>query len=160
LPGYNGSNSYVFQRAISIAVDDLFRHVLKHKQSTLIDGTLADYDRAKSNLEKVIDHYGHTTIFYVFQHPDIAWHFTQLREFIEGRNIKKKDFIEKFLGAKEVVDKLKAMFGDKLALNIILKDYKDTKENKAIANVFRNVPKIEDYLDFSYNKASLERILR
>ncbi|MFO0971239.1 MAG: zeta toxin family protein [Candidatus Saccharimonadales bacterium] len=159
LPSYTGSNSYVFQRAISIAVDDLFRHVLKHKQSAFVDGTLSDYDRAKSNLEKAIDHYGQVTIFYVFQHPAIAWHFTQLREVVEGRNIKKNDFIEKFLGAKEVVDKLKAAFGDKLVLNIILKDYKDTKENKAVASAIEDVSRIEDHLDFSYTKSSLERIL-
>jgi hypothetical protein len=30
--------------------------------------------------------------------------FTQLREAVEGRNIQKPDFIEKFLGAKETVD--------------------------------------------------------
>lgn len=160
LPGYTGTNSYVFQRAISIAVDDLFRHVLKYKQSAFIDGTLADYDRAKSNLEKAIDHYGQATIFYVFQHPVIAWHFTQLREVVEGRNIRKKDFIEKFLGAKEVVNKLKAEFGDKLILNIILKDYKDTKENKAVTEVIEDVVRIEDHLDFRYTKTNLERILR
>ncbi|MCA9343777.1 hypothetical protein KC947_02385 [Candidatus Saccharibacteria bacterium] len=45
MPGYTGSNSYLFQRAISIAVDDLFRHVLKQRQSAFIDGTLADFDR-------------------------------------------------------------------------------------------------------------------
>ena len=32
LPGYTGANSYLFQRAISIAVDDLFRWALKNKQ--------------------------------------------------------------------------------------------------------------------------------
>lgn len=159
LPGYTGANSYVFQRAISIAVDDLFRHVLKHKQSAFIDGTLADYDRAKTNLEKAIDHYGQATIFYVFQHPIIAWHFTQLREVVEGRNIKKKDFIERFLGAKKVVDKLKTEFGDKVVLNIILKDYKDTKENKAVAAAIEDISRIEDHLDFRYTKTNLERIL-
>lgn len=159
LPGYTGSNSYVFQRAISIAVDDLFRHVLKHKQSAFIDGTLADYERAKSNIEKAINQYGQATIFYVFQHPAIAWHFTQLREVVEGRNIKKKDFIEKFLGAKQVVDKLKAEFGDKVVLNVILKDYKDTRENKAVAGAIEDISRIEDHLDFRYTKTSLERIL-
>jgi len=76
---------------------------------------------------------------FVFQHPVIAWHFTQLREAVEGRNIRKEDFIDKFLGAKTTVDKLKTDFGDKLNLNIILKDYKDTKENRAVAKVFTNV---------------------
>jgi len=42
LPGYSGANSYLFQRAVSIAVDDLFRHILKHQQSAFVDGTLSD----------------------------------------------------------------------------------------------------------------------
>lgn len=160
LPGYTGTNSYLFQRAISIAVDDLFRHVLKHGQSAFIDGTLADYDRAKNNVQKVIDQYSEATIFYVFQHPAIAWRFTQLREVMEGRNIKKQDFIDRFIESKSTVDKLKITFGDKLVLNVILKDYKDTKENKAVADVFQDVISIEDCIEFSYTKADIQRILK
>jgi UDP-N-acetylglucosamine kinase len=112
LPGYTGSNSYLFQRAVSIAVDDLSRHVLKQNLSAFVDGTLSDYQRAHQNIEQVIEHYGTVMVCYVFQHPAIAWHFTQLREVVEGRNIQKDDFINKFLGAKETTNKLKADFGD------------------------------------------------
>lgn len=160
LPGYTGSNSYIFQRAISIVVDDLFRHVLKHKQSAFIDGTLADYERAQRNIEKALDQYGMATIFYVFQHPIIAWRFTKLREAVEGRNIKKEDFIDRFIDAKKTVNKIKASFGDKIILNVILKDYKDTKENKAVAEVFKDVNRIEDCIEFPYTKGDIERILR
>jgi len=159
LPGYSGANSYLFQRAVSIAVDDLFRHILKHQQSAFVDGTLSDYTRAKQNISAVIDHHDVAMICFVFQHPVIAWHFTQLREAVEGRNIRKEDFIDKFLGAKTTVDKLKTDFGDKLNLNIILKDYKDTKENRAVAKVFTNVKSVDECLTFDYTKASIERIL-
>lgn len=159
LPGYTGANSYLFQRAISIAVDDLFRHVLKNKQSAFIDGTLANYSRAYQNVSKVLDQYKAVLIVYVFQHPYVAWHFTKLREAVEGRNIQKEDFIEKFLGAKEVVDKLKSRFGEAVNLNVILKDYKDTKENKTIASVFSNVSHVEECLPFDYTKESIKRII-
>jgi hypothetical protein len=159
LPGYSGANSYLFQRAVSIAVDDLFRHILKHQQSAFVDGTLSDYTKAKQNISAVIDHHDVAMICFVFQHPVIAWHFTQLREAVEGRNIRKEDFIDKFLGAKTTVDKLKTDFGDKLNLNIILKDYKDTKENRAVAKVFTNVKSVDECLTFDYTKASIERIL-
>ncbi len=159
LPGYTGSNSYLFQRAISIAVDDLFRHVIKNKQSAFVDGTFSDYGHAYQNINKVVEQYGIAMVCFVFQHPSIAWHFTQLREAVEGRNIQKKDFIEKFLGAKETVNKIKSEFGDKVTLNVILKDYKDTRENKAVAKVFNNVSKVEECFDFDYTKADIERIL-
>jgi hypothetical protein len=159
LPGYTGSNSYLFQRVVSIAVDDLFRHVIKNSQSAFVDGTLSDYNHAYLNVNTVIQKYGVAMICFVFQHPTTAWHFTQLREAVEGRNIRQTDFIERFLGAKVTVDKLKSHFGDKVILNVILKDYKDTKENKAVAKVFNNVADVEQCLQFDYTKASIERIL-
>ena len=159
LPGYTGSNSYLFQRAISIVVDDLFRHVIKSKQSAFVDGTFSDYGHASQNIKKVVEQYGVAMVCFVFQHPAIAWHFTQLREAVEGRNIQKKDFIEKFLGAKETANKIKAEFGDQVTLNVILKDYKDTKENKAVAKVFNNVSSVEECFDFDYTKNDIERIL-
>jgi len=160
LPGYTGSNSYIFQRPVSIAVDDLFRHVLRNKQSAFIDGTLSDYNRAFQNVNAAIEQYGSAMVCYVFQHPAIAWHFTELREAVEGRNIQKKDFIEKFLGAKGTVDQIKAHFGDKVTLNVILKDYKDTQENKAVAKVFNDASSIEECFSFDYTKESIERILQ
>lgn len=159
LPGYTGANSYLFQRAVSIAVDDLYRHVLKNKQSAFVDGTLSDYERAQKNLQLAIDQYGTAMICYVFQHPAIAWRFTQLREAVEGRNIQEPDFIEKFLGAKETVDKLKAHFGDRIILNVILKDYRDTKANKAVAKVFANTAGIEECISFDYTKRDIERAM-
>lgn len=160
MPGYTGSNSYLFQRAVSIAVDDLFRAVRKNSQSAFIDGTLSDYERASKNIESVIRQYSSVTISYIFQHPAIAWHFTQLREAVEGRNIQKKDFIDKFLGSRETVNKLKVRFGDALDLVVVLKDYKDVKENKAIEKVFSDVATIEECFPFGYTKTTLRKIIK
>lgn len=160
LPGYIGSNSYLFQRAISIAVDELFWSVLKSRQSAFVDGTLSDYRRAYKNIEKVIEQYDTVMIAYIFQHPAIAWHFTQLREAVEGRNIRQEDFIDRFLGAKDTVNKLKAHFGDKITLHVILKDYRDTKENKAVAEVFTDVASVEECLPFDYTKSNVEESLK
>lgn len=159
LPGYTGANSYLFQRAVSIAVDDLFRHILKNRQSAFIDGTLSDYNRAQKNIEIAIEQYGTAMICYVFQHPAVAWHFTQLREVVEGRNIQKTDFIEEILGAKETTNRIKTQFGDKVQLNVILKDYKDTKENKAVARAFNDVARIEDCIPFDCTKAKIESVI-
>lgn len=159
LPGYTGTNSYLFQRAISIAVDDLFRHVIKHRLDAFVDGTLADYNHAHLNIQMAIEGYGLVMICYIFQHPSIAWHFTRLREAVEGRNIQKADFVNKFLGAKDTTDKIKAQFGNKVMLNVILKDYKDTAENKAVTKVFDDVAKVEDCIEFEYTKKSIEKAL-
>ncbi len=160
LPGYTGANSFLFQRAVSIAVDDLFRHVLKHRQNALIDGTLSDYDRALKNISAAVAAYGMTIICYIFQHPAIAWHFTQLREAVEGRNIRRQDFITKFLGAKETADKIKSLFKGKVILNVVLKDYRDAGENKAVAKVFADTASVEGCVPFTYTRESVKRILK
>lgn len=159
LPGYDGSNSYLFQRAISIAVEDLYRHVLKNKQSAFIDGTFADYNHAHMNIQKAIDRSGSVMICYVFQHPSIAWHFTQLREAVEGRRIREVDFVQKFIDAKNTVDKVKDEFGDQVSLSVILKDYKDTKENKQVAQVFNDAASIDDCIPFDYTKESIKKAI-
>jgi hypothetical protein len=160
IPGYTGGNAYLFQRAVSIAVDDLFRHTIKNNQNILFDGTLANYKNARQNIEISISKYDSVIICYVFQHPAIAWRFTQLREKVEGRNIRSQDFINKFLQAKNTVDAIKAEFEDKINLNIILKDYKDTKENRVVAKVFYNVSNVEECLPFNYTVKDIERIMR
>jgi len=157
LPGYTGKNSYLFQRPISIGVDDLFSFSLKHNQNIIVDGTFSDYTRARANVVRVLNKYGVIIILYVIQSPEIAWAFTQLREVTEGRNIRKEDFISRFIGAKETVDKIKLEFKDRIRLNVIQKDYKDTKTNKQIANVFPNVKSIDECITFRYNKSDIER---
>lgn len=159
LPGYSGSNSYLFQNAISIAVGKLFRMTLKNRQNVIVDGTFANYDRAKENVERALANKTQIVIFYVFQHPAVAWDFTLKREAVEGRRIRKNDFIDKFIRSKECVDRIKKEFEDKIQLNIIVKDYKDTKFNKRIANAFVDVMDIAEHTGFTYTKEELKKYL-
>jgi hypothetical protein len=160
LPGYTGANSYIFQRPKSIVVDDLFHSVLNNNQSAIIDSTFSEFTRAKHNIDKVLIKYPVVSISYIFQHPLIAWHFTQIREAVEGRNIRKIDFINKFLGARETVNRVKKAYGKKVQLNLVLKDYKDTQSNKAVEKVFNSVSNVKECIDFPYTKESLERLLK
>lgn len=152
-------NSYLFQRAVSIVVDDLFRHVQKNHQNVFIDGTFSNYERAYNNIETSLETYKVVNICYVFQYPSIAWHFTQIREEVESRNIQLEDFVEKLLDAKTTVDRIVKDFGKSVRLHIIQKDYLDTAENKAVANVYEEVFDIEKYIDFLYTEDKVKRIL-
>ena len=139
LPGYTGDNSHLFQNAISIGTSALFRSVLKNHQNAIVDGTMANYKYATSNIQKVIESGVRAAIFYIFQHPSIARDFTQKREAVEGRRITKPSFIDKFIGAKDTVNSIKQEFGDKIYVNVVIKDYKDSIHNKAIEKVFIDV---------------------
>ncbi len=97
LPGYSGSNSYLFQGAISIMVDKIHDMAIDNKQTFLLDGTLSKYEKAADNIRRSLNKDRQVRIFFVYQKPDVAWNFTAARETAEGRNIPKDAFIEGFL---------------------------------------------------------------
>lgn len=154
LPGYDGSNAYLFQQAISIAMDDLISHISKSNQNAIIDGTLAKYDTAKSNIKKIIERNGITGIIYVYQDPKVAWNFTQMREKLEGRRINKKDLVNTLFKARENVDILKEEFKDRLMVFLAEKDYRNKIKKFEI-----NIDKIEHHSKLPYTKGELERSL-
>ena len=51
-PEYMGTNAWLFQKAVSILVDSIHDRVLTQEQSFILDGTLANYDLAKKNMER------------------------------------------------------------------------------------------------------------
>ena len=159
LPGYNGKNSFLFQNAVSIAVFDLFKHCIKNRQNVFVDGTFSNYKQASDNVKYAVENYGTVNICYIFQHPSIAWHFTQLREVVEGRNIRREDFVAKFIDAMETAEQVKKDFGDCVKLRIIQKDYKDSADNKAIEAVFSDVSGIDNLIAFNYNREEIESAL-
>src|SRR5690554_6342708 len=54
-PGYNGANSYLFQRAISVIIERALDYAFQGKQSFLLDGTLSKLDIAKKNIQGCLD---------------------------------------------------------------------------------------------------------
>src|SRR3989338_729992 len=101
VPGYTGENSHVFQGAVSIIAEKVHDHALSNRQTFIFDGTLSKYDKAVANIKRSLDKKRRVFIFYVYQHPSVAWRFTEAREKIEGRKIPKSAFIEQFIGARE-----------------------------------------------------------
>lgn len=110
LPEYNGRNSYVFQRACSLAIDKIHDYLLNYNIDFILDGTFSDYKRASENVTRSLNKNRRIIIFYIYQDPRIAWELTKKRELEEGRFIPKDAFIKHFFGARETVDKIKKKF--------------------------------------------------
>lgn len=158
IPGYVGNNSRLFQGAVSLIVEKIHDYVLHQKQSFVLDGTFANYEKAAENINRSLLKNRPVFIFYLYQKPEVAWKFTEAREQAEGRNIPKSSFIEQFLGARESVDRVAREFGDKVVIFFVKKDFeKNTTEN--IVQVEANGKRIDDYIQTQYTRDYLEKCL-
>lgn len=154
IPQYTGGNSHLFQYAVSIGVDKIFYHALAHNQNFIMDGTMANFNKAYENIARTLKQRDFIEIFYLFQDPAIAWDFTKKRELVEHRNITKQAFIKSFFGSKETVTKIKETFGDKIKLNLVVKNFTNNQEDFK-----KDIKKIDSHLKQSYNIEELEKIL-
>jgi hypothetical protein len=152
-PNYTGSNSHIFQRACTLGVNVLFDYVLHNNINAILDATFA-YERAMENIERSLKHNRDVIIYYLFQDPVVAWNFTQIREAKEGRRVSKEVFINSFLKARENVTRAKAHFGDKITLNLIIKDF-----TKNFEQAYPNADRLDKYLPIMYTQEELEKIL-
>jgi predicted ABC-type ATPase len=152
-PNYNGANSHIFQHACTIGVNKLLDHVLHNNINTILDGTFA-YERAMENIERSLKHNRRVIIYYLFQDPVVAWTFTKAREEKEGRRVSREVFIHSFIRARENVVAAKAHFGDRVELNLIIKDF-----TKNLEQLHDNIDDIDKYLPKVYTKEELESIL-
>ena len=157
MPGYSGSNSYLFQGAISLIVEKMHDLALHRKQSFVLDGTFTKYDKAVENIQRSLEKDRKVFIFYLYQRPELAWKFTLARELAEGRNIPKPVFIEQFVKARETIEKIFAEFDNKIMLFIVKKDFeKNTEETRWIK---KGGSGIDAFIGKRYTKDELEKLL-
>lgn len=134
IPGYNGTNSWLFQGAVSILVGRVLDCAIDQQQSFLLDGTLSNFDQAVKNVERSLSKGRTVLIVYVYQEPDQAWKFVQAREVAEGRRIPADRFVKQFFGAHDVVNRLKVKYGSSVRIDVIFKDINGGNK-KYLANV-------------------------
>lgn len=158
LPGYSGNNSYLFQGAISIIVDKIHDMAIDNMQTFLLDGTLSKYDKAASNIKRSLDKGRQVRIFYVYQKPEVAWKFTTARETLEGRNIPKSAFIERFLESRQTIDRIRKDFDERVVIFLVKKNF-ETHAVEDIVEIKADGPQIEHYVGVGYTKDDLEKLL-
>lgn len=158
IPSYTGNNSHLFQGAISLIVEKIHDIVLHQKQSFVLDGTFAKYEKASDNIRRSLGKSRPVFVFYIYQKPEVAWKFTQVREQLEGRSIPKSAFIEQFLGARETIIRIFDEFRDKITIFFVRKDF----EKNSVENMFKisqGKSQIDQYIENEYTKEKLEKYL-
>ena len=143
------------QRAAALGVEKLYDYALHHNQDLILDGTLGDYSKAKSNIGRSIDHKRIVQVYYIYQDPIVAWEFTKKREVIEHRGIPKDFFIQSFFQSKDNVNKLKQEFGSNIQLHLIVKNFENDTEQFKL-----NIDRIDSHLKIEYTEATLNERLQ
>lgn len=155
LPGYNGSNSWLFQAAVSVLLGKVLDLAFDQKQSFLLDGTLSNLSTSTANVERSLSKGRKVLILYVYQEPLQAWRFVQAREVTEGRNIPPDRFVDQFFGARDVVNQLKVKFGSAVTVDVIFKDI-DGKNRRFEGNV----ADLSHAVPIRYSREDVEEIVR
>ncbi len=154
IPLYNKQNANAIQAAAALGVEYIYDYALKKKKSILLDATFADFDKSLQNVKRSLSRGRYIEIYYLFQDPVIAWEFTKAREEIEGRYVPKEVFINSFLKSKENVNKVKNILGNKVILNVVVKNYQNDLERFRL-----NVDFVDDIIKKDYTIESLEELI-
>ena len=151
---YDGSNSWLFQPAVSILVDRIHDLALKQRQSFILDGTLSNYAKAEENIDRSLRKKRRVQILYVYLTPEQAWEFVQKREKKEGRKILPEQFIDQYFAARENVNNLKNRFGKDISVDLILKEIDGSRKlYKA------GVDQIDNHIPENYTKTDIEKVI-
>jgi UDP-N-acetylglucosamine kinase len=152
--GYDGSNSWLFQPAVSVLVERILDTALKQRQSYLLDGTLTNFDKAKENIQRALKRDRAVQVLYVYQEPRQAWSFVQAREATEGRRIEPDTFVRQYFEARRVVNRLKAGFGSAIDVDLLLKNNDGTHRAYQA-----NIDQIDNHVPEKYDPLTLQQLL-
>jgi predicted ABC-type ATPase len=154
IPGYTGTNSSLFQSATSIIADKMQDNAIEQHQSYVFDGTLTNVVRARENIIRCQKHGYSVYIIYVYQDPVQAWSFVKAREEKDGRFVPKDAFIDQYFRARESVNNLKAEFGSRIEVHLIVKNLDGTDfRYKA------NIRTIDSYVPETYTQDTLNQMI-
>lgn len=99
--------------------------------------------------------------FIKYLDPIVAWGFTKLREKEEGRKITKEVFIDSLFKAKENVNRIKKIFGNKIEIWLVESVFHPNKTKNIIARSTKfNIDNIDNHLKIKYNSKDLDKILK
>lgn len=151
---YNGRNSWLFQGAVSRLVERILDDAFRQRQSFLLDGTFAQFDKAEKNIQRSLQRKRMVQILYVYQDPAQAWAFVQARESQEGRRIACDVFIDQYFKARKVVNRLKKAFGSHIQVDLLLKNIDGSNRLLRI-----NIDQIDSYAPEKYDSDMLRQLL-
>ncbi|HED38669.1 MAG TPA: Zeta toxin [Ignavibacteria bacterium] len=153
---YDGQNSLLFQGPTSIIVDKMHDIALEQKQSFIFDGTLSNLEKSVDNIKRSLSRSKNRDVFivYVYQDPIQAWEFVKARALKDGRVVPKDAFIKQYFSARLNVNKIKEMFGNKVQVDLIIKNIDGTN-----LKYKENINIIDNNIKEKYSNGELNEVL-
>jgi predicted ABC-type ATPase len=142
-PGYVGTNAHLFQKAANKGVNILYDYALERGLNCILDGTFA-YEDAPQNIDRSLKRGRVVELWFVYQDPIRAWEFTKAREARETRHVSKENFIRSFIKARHNAFAVKRQFGDRIKLNLLLKDYETGEEDVRLNAAADDLDRVTD----------------
>jgi predicted ABC-type ATPase len=152
---YKGSNSSLFHTAATFIVEKIHDLALHNKQSFIFDGTLSNFEKAKTNIQRSLDKKRFVQIYYVYQDPIQAWEFVKKREEVEGRNIPRDRFIEQYFAAHDTVNALKREFGKEIQVDLLVKNIDGSDKS-----YHANIDNVDNYVVEKYTRETLTDLIQ
>jgi predicted ABC-type ATPase len=152
IDGYLPENYYVFRKAGSTLVTELFKESLKQGYSFIFDGTLS-HDNGYRNIEKAIKKDYKVAVIYIHQDIKSAWQLTRDRELVKKRSIEKEGFINTSSAINASLRKIFGKFSDEAGFTmwIIKKNGMPGYENSEFI--------LYDNVDMKDSKKAIETVL-
>lgn len=142
--GYDGSNSALFQKPSSYGVQYLFEEIVKSRGlSFVLDSNLAKFQTAQENIKKLLDKGYTIEIFYIYNDLPTCFLYTKKRELVTKRVVPENVFLKNAIESRLTTYKLKKIFNDKIALNVVDKKNDNYYENITYEQFELVVPEFE-----------------
>ncbi len=117
--GYDGQNSYIFQKPASKGFSKLFDYAIKNSLSLILDSNLSNLSKATENIERLLNKNYKVEIFYLYNEPTVCFEYAIKREVVTSRKVPYDIFIKSNINSYKTVIELKSLFKDSIVLNYI-----------------------------------------
>lgn len=149
-------NAHIVQKATNSGLDILRNYCFNNNISFLHDGTFGNqYSTMRKLIKKSLKLDRVVQIFYIYFDPLTAWDFTRKREYLEGRNIKKENFIDQFFKSIDNVDRAKKDFDKNIMIHCVLKN-----KNNKVEKIRFNYSSVANFLKTEYSKNRIKKYNR
>ena len=152
IEGYRPQVADAFRKGASSILNEVYTKTIRSRVNFLFDGTMA-HGHALENVGRAVKRGYTIKIYYIHQDPARAWHFTQDRELLEKRGIKREGFIDTYC---QLYENLRAL--QKLDLNVTISVVIKGDDNK-IKQRLENVTDIFAHTGPILSRSELERVI-